>query len=48
MIAAAGGLVGQGFADPDGSVIGGASAGGGTVLAAALMGPDLFRAVLAE
>ncbi|WP_245460312.1 MULTISPECIES: prolyl oligopeptidase family serine peptidase [unclassified Mesorhizobium] len=47
-MAAAEGLVEQGFANPDGIVIEGASAGGGTVLAAALMGPDLFRAVLAE
>lgn len=48
LIAAAEGLVEQGFATRDGIVIEGASAGGGTVLATALLRPDLFRAVVAE
>ncbi|MER8772977.1 S9 family peptidase [Mesorhizobium sp. M0960] len=48
LIAAAEGLVEQGFATRNGIVIEGASAGGGTVLAAALLRPDLFRGVLAE
>ncbi|MER8887289.1 S9 family peptidase [Mesorhizobium sp. M0816] len=48
LIAAAEGLVGQGFATRDGIVIEGASAGGGVVLATAALRPDLFRAVLAE
>ncbi|TIU73500.1 MAG: S9 family peptidase, partial [Mesorhizobium sp.] len=48
LIAAAEGLVEQGFATRDGIVIEGKSAGGGTVLGAALLRPDLFRAVLAE
>ncbi|ESZ12131.1 prolyl oligopeptidase family serine peptidase [Mesorhizobium sp. L48C026A00] len=48
LIAAAEGLVEQGVATRDGIVIEGASAVGGTVLAAALLRPELFRAVLAE
>ncbi|MDX8437869.1 S9 family peptidase [Mesorhizobium abyssinicae] len=48
LIAAAEGLVQQGFATRDGIVIEGASAGGGVVLATAALRPDLFRAVLAE
>ncbi|MER8542974.1 S9 family peptidase [Mesorhizobium sp. M1334] len=48
LVAAAEGLVEQGFAARDGIIIEGKSAGGGTVLAAALLRPDLFRAVLAE
>ncbi|MER8640435.1 S9 family peptidase [Mesorhizobium sp. M1365] len=48
LIAAAEAVVEQGFATRDGIVIEGASAGGGTVLAAADLRPDLFRAVLAE
>ncbi|MES0076866.1 S9 family peptidase [Mesorhizobium sp. M0058] len=48
LIAAAEGLVEQGFATGDGIVIEGASAGGGVVLATAALRPDLFRAVVAE
>ncbi|MER8733283.1 S9 family peptidase [Mesorhizobium sp. M1227] len=48
LIAAAEGLVEQGFATRDAIVIEGASAGGGVVLATAALRPDLFSAVLAE
>ncbi|MCW0002278.1 S9 family peptidase [Pararhizobium sp. YC-54] len=48
LIAAAEGLVEQGFANPDGIVIDGKSGGGGVVLATAALRPGLFRAVLAE
>ncbi|AAB91854.1 probable peptidase of the S9A family (plasmid) [Sinorhizobium fredii NGR234] len=48
LIAAAECLVEHRFASRDGIVIEGRSAGGGTVLAAAVLRPDLFRAVLAE
>lgn len=48
LIAAAEGLVERGLATRDGIVIEGQSGGGGTVLAAAALRPDLFRAVLAE
>ncbi|PBB58184.1 MULTISPECIES: prolyl oligopeptidase family serine peptidase [Mesorhizobium] len=48
LIAAAEGLVEQGFASRDGIAIEGISAGGGAVLATAGLRPDLFRAVLAE
>lgn len=48
LIAAAEGLVQQGIATRQGIVIEGQSAGGGTVLAAAVLRPDLFRAVLAQ
>ncbi|MBY3253121.1 S9 family peptidase [Rhizobium laguerreae] len=41
-------LVEQGYASRDGIIIEGKSAGGGTVLAAAALRPDLFRAVIAE
>ncbi|MER9319054.1 prolyl oligopeptidase family serine peptidase [Mesorhizobium sp. M0659] len=48
LIAAAEGLVKQGFATRDGIIIEGQSGGGGTVLATAVLRPDLFRAVLAQ
>jgi oligopeptidase B len=48
LIAAAEGLVEQGFASRDRIVIEGTSAGGGVVLATAAMRPDLFRAVVAK
>ncbi|MER8671465.1 prolyl oligopeptidase family serine peptidase [Mesorhizobium sp. M1156] len=48
LIAAAEGLVQRGIATRDGIVIEGRSGGGGTVLATAVLRPDLFRAVLAE
>ncbi|MER8556784.1 prolyl oligopeptidase family serine peptidase [Mesorhizobium sp. M0965] len=48
LIAVAEGLVKRGLARQDGVAIEGKSAGGGTVLAAAALRPDLFRAVLAE
>lgn len=48
LIAAAEGLVEQGFATREGIVIDGKSGGGGVVLASAALRPDLFRAVLAE
>ncbi|MER9083081.1 S9 family peptidase [Mesorhizobium sp. M0895] len=48
LIAAAEGLVEQGFATRDGIVIEGQSAGGGVVLATAALRPDLFRAVVAK
>ncbi|GLR91651.1 S9 family peptidase [Bradyrhizobium iriomotense] len=48
LIAAAEGLIEQGFASRDGIVIEGTSAGGGTVLATAALRADLFRAVIAE
>lgn len=48
LIAAAEGLVEQGFASRDGIVIGGRSGGGGVVLATAALRPDLFRAVVAR
>ncbi|UVK57048.1 S9 family peptidase [Mesorhizobium sp. AR02] len=48
LIAAAEGLVEQGFATLDGIVIDGKSGGGGVVLATAALRPDLFCAVLAE
>ncbi|MER8760425.1 S9 family peptidase [Mesorhizobium sp. M0976] len=48
LIAAAEGLVEQGYATRNGIVMGGRSAGGGVVLATAALRPDLFRAVVAE
>ncbi|MER9470613.1 prolyl oligopeptidase family serine peptidase [Mesorhizobium sp. M0482] len=48
LIAAAEPLVERGLATRDGIVIEGQSGDGGTVLAAAALRPDLFRAVLAE
>jgi len=48
LIAAAEGLVEQGIASRHRIIIEGKSGGGGTVLATALLRPDLFRAVLAE
>lgn len=48
LIAAAEGLVEQGFASRDCIAIEGPSAGGGVVLATAALRPDLFRAVIAR
>ncbi|WP_258600183.1 prolyl oligopeptidase family serine peptidase [Mesorhizobium sp. AR10] len=48
LIATAEGLVQRGIATRDGIVIEGRSGGGGTVLATAVLRPDLFRAVLSE
>ncbi|MDW9924780.1 prolyl oligopeptidase family serine peptidase [Sinorhizobium meliloti] len=48
LIRSAEALVEQGYAARDEIIIEGKSAGGGTVLAAAALRPDLFRAVIAE